>query len=124
MTVLLILALLFIKHFLADFVWQTDKMVSEKGQYGRWGGIQHSGLHAICTYVVLMHFLGMQACLMLAAIDFIVHYHTDWAKMNAARGLTIKDKKYWVWLGMDQLIHALTYIAMGFAISILLAEYA
>jgi hypothetical protein len=42
---LLILTLLFIKHFLADFVWQTDTMVIEKGKYGYLGGLQHSGLH-------------------------------------------------------------------------------
>lgn len=123
MTTWLILVLLFVKHFLADFVWQTEHMVSEKGHYGRWGGIQHSGLQAVCTYVILMHFLNIQACAMLAIFDFVIHYHVDWAKMNIAHGLTPQDKKYWFWLGLDQLIHAVTYIAIAFVVSILLVEY-
>jgi len=123
MTTWLILALLFIKHFLVDFVWQTEKMVIEKGQYGKWGGIHHSGLQGICTYVILMHFINTQACIILAVVDFFIHYHVDWAKMNITRNLTIKDKMYWFWLGFDQLIHALTYIGIGIVVSFLLTDY-
>ncbi len=124
MTTLIILGLLFSKHFLADFVWQTEKMVVGKGQYGKWGGIHHSGLHALLTYVILVHVLPIQDCAMIAAFDFIIHYHTDWAKMNIARGLTPQDKMYWFWLGLDQLVHSVTYIVIGYVVSILLAEYA
>ena len=98
-------------------------MVVEKGQYGKWGGIHHSGLQGICTYVILMHFLGVQACAMLAVADFVIHYHVDWAKMNITRSLTPQDKKYWFWLGLDQLTHSLTYLAIGFIVAFLLADY-
>lgn len=120
MIIWLILFLLFVKHFLVDFVWQTDKMVQEKGQYGKWGGIHHSLLHAALTYAILIHVLGIQAAAMLAVFDFLVHYHVDWAKMNIARNLTVQDKRYWFWLGMDQLVHAVTYLIIGFVISFLL----
>lgn len=123
MTLWLILTLLFIKHFLADFVWQTDTMVIEKGKYGYLGGLQHSALHGVLTYAVLMHFLGVQACAMLAMIDAFIHYHIDWAKMNITKNYTVKDKQFWFWLGFDQLLHALTYIIMVIVIGILLGEY-
>ena len=122
MIIWLILFLLFVKHFLADFVWQTEKMVVEKGQYGKWGGIHHSLLHAVLTYTILIHVLGIQASAMLAVFDFIVHYHTDWAKMNIAKKLTVQDKMYWFWLGMDQLVHAVTYLVIGFTITFLLTN--
>jgi hypothetical protein len=42
---LLVLALLFIKHWFADFVVQFDYMVEQKGIYGAEGGIHHSLIH-------------------------------------------------------------------------------
>ena len=123
MTTWLILFLLFVKHFLADFVWQTDTMVTEKGQYGRLGGLQHSALHGALTYVILMHFLDLRACVMLAMIDAAIHYHVDWAKMNITKNYTANDKQFWLWIGFDQLLHSLTYLAVGFVAAILMAEY-
>lgn len=123
MIIWLILFLLFVKHFLADFVWQTERMIDEKGHYGRCGGIQHAGLHAVCTYVILMHFINIQACLILAIFDFVIHYHIDWVKLKLAQGLTVRDKKYWLWVGLDQLIHSLTYLVIAFVVSFLLIEY-
>jgi hypothetical protein len=123
MTTWLVLFLLFVKHFLADFVWQTDAMVTEKGQYGQLGGLQHSALHGALTYVILMHFLDLQACVMLAIIDAVVHYHVDWAKMNITKNYTANDKKFWFWTGFDQLLHSLTYLAIGFVAAVLMSEY-
>lgn len=112
MTELLILTLLFIKHFLADFVWQTEKMVIEKGQYGKSGGIYHSGIHAVLTGLILVAFVPWHIALILAVADYVIHYHTDWAKMNIAKNLTPKDKMFWFWLGFDQLVHSLTYVGI------------
>ena len=119
----LILFLLFVKHFLADFVWQTDRMVAEKGHYGQWGGIAHSGLQGALTYVILLHVLNIQACVMLSVFDAITHYHIDWAKMNIAREFTTKDRQYWTWLGLDQLLHSVVYLAIAFVTSVLLSDY-
>jgi hypothetical protein len=123
MTTWLILFLLFVKHFLADFVWQSDSMVLGKGQYGQLGGLQHSALHGALTYVILMHFLDLQACVMLAIIDAVVHYHVDWAKMNITKNYTADDKQFWFWVGFDQLLHSVTYLAIGFVAAILMSEY-
>lgn len=119
MTTWVILLLLFVKHFLADFVWQTDKMVMEKGKYGKWGGIHHSGVHAAMTAAVIGMFFPLHYALMLGLVDFVIHYHTDWAKMNISKQYTPKDKQFWVWLGVDQLIHSLTYITIVATTSLL-----
>jgi hypothetical protein len=123
MTTWLILALLFVKHFLADFCWQSDRMIKDKGHLGRLGGLQHAGLHGALTYVILMHFLGIQACVMLAAIDAGIHYTVDWTHRRATVKLSTNSDAFWFWIGVDQLIHALTYLIIGFIVSVLLAEY-
>lgn len=123
MTTWLILSLLFVKHFLADFVWQTNKMLKDKGHLGRLGGLQHAGLHGVLTYVILMHFLGIQACVMLAMVDCVLHYGIDLAKVRASVRLTPQDNAFWIWFGLDQLAHALTYLVIAFITAILLSEY-
>ena len=113
--VIILLALFGIKHFLVDFLWQTPKMLSEKGTYGATGGIEHAGAHAIGTTIILFLIfpwdLGAHAlAILLGGLDGVIHYHIDWAKTNLSRGLTPADRKFWVWLGADQGLHYLTYI--------------
>lgn len=123
MTTWLLLVLLFVKHFLADFCWQTDRMLKDKGHFGRLGGLQHAGLHGALTYVILMHFLGVQACIMLAVLDAVIHYNVDLVKVRASVRLTPQDNAFWIWFGLDQLAHALTYLAIAFTTAVLLTEY-
>lgn len=111
--VLSLMFLLTVKHFVVDFVLQTDKMVQEKGIYGAWGGIYHSLGHGAFTYLALA-WLDPVDAILPALLDMIVHYHVDWAKMNINRhyGYTPQHHQFWLWLGIDQLLHYLTYIAI------------
>lgn len=111
-TVIILLALFGIKHFLADFLWQFPFMVQDKGYYGAEGGITHALLHGALTFFVLIGFVSPQDAVTLALLDSAVHYHVDWAKTNLSRGLTIEDHRFWVWFGLDQALHYLTYIAI------------
>lgn len=119
----LILALLFFKHFLADFCWQSDRMIKDKGHLGRLGGLQHAGLHGALTYVILMHFLNIQACVIIAVFDAVIHYIFDFIHRRATVKINVESNAFWFWIGLDQLLHAMTYLGIGFVISILLAEY-
>ena len=112
-SILLFLAFLFIKHWYVDFVNQTDEEVAGKGTYGNAHGVMHSIKHGLGTLAVCMLFLdAFNLCLSLALIDFMLHYHIDWLKMNINRWrkITIQDKEFWMWLGADQLAHSLTYL--------------
>lgn len=109
-TIFIILGMLFIKHWYVDFVNQDMDEVKSKGNYGEWLGIRHSLKHGIATLIVFgiagASFFG---ALFLASIDFIIHYHTDWAKMNYGNR-DITTPQFWNHLGLDQLVHAITYL--------------
>lgn len=105
-----LLTLFVIKHFIADFLLQFNYMIEEKGRYLATGGIQHSAIHGILTYFILLYFTNPYTSTMLAMLDFVIHYHIDWAKMNLSQGLTTDNHKFWIWLGFDQMLHYLTYI--------------
>ena len=103
-----------IKHFVCDFPLQAfPYMYRNKGEYGHFGGVLHALVHYVGTIIVVSLFTDswgiITAC---AAIDFVTHYHIDWAKMNIGKHYNLKpDNSEWFWilLGVDQLLHYLTY---------------
>src|SRR5205809_532082 len=102
----------FIKHFICDFPLQWAYQYKNKGTYGHPGGILHAAIHGAGTLVVCLIF-GLPAWLALA--DAVIHYHIDWAKMrlNAHWGLKPDNSEYFWWLlGLDQLLHYLTYAGL------------
>lgn len=116
-TVILLLALFGIKHFICDFLLQYPYMLAQKGTYGAVGGIAHAITHAIGTLIVLIialpwNFNVHVIALVLALFDGVVHYHIDWLKQQLNKGLTVADRMFWVWFGADQGLHYLTYIAI------------
>lgn len=111
---LLLVLLLFTKHFFVDFPLQTRYQWSNKGTYGHWGGVLHSFLHGLGTYFCVVWYAPASAPY-LATVDYILHYHIDWAKMNLNKKLgwgPTTHEQFWWLLGLDQFLHALTYIGI------------
>lgn len=53
------------------------------------------------------------------AQDRVAHYHIDWAKMNvgAHYGLLPNNSEwFWILLGFDQYLHALTYFFLAWMV--------
>lgn len=110
---LFLLTLLTFKHFIFDFAYQPPYQWQNKGTYGHWGGIVHSGQHALASLVILLFFTPY--AIFIAAGEFLIHYHTDWAKMSINKHYgwgANTHEQFWILLGVDQLIHSLTYIGM------------
>jgi hypothetical protein len=107
---------LLVKHTLADFLLQTDRIFREKGRYGAPGGLQHALIHVLLTAPVFLLFPGDGPALgaLLLAAEFFVHYHIDWAKEQIVKheGWSPNDTVFWWALGIDQLLHGLTYVAI------------
>jgi hypothetical protein len=112
---LVAMAYLLAKHMLADFALQTRYQYANKGIYGHPGGLLHAGIHAVLTLPVLMIVpvaSPTAAAVVLAAAEFLIHYHVDWTKEQVVRrrGWTSAMDPYWWALGIDQLMHHLTYV--------------
>lgn len=112
--ILLLLFLLTVKHFVADFLYQPPYQWMNKGTYGHMGGIAHSGQHALLTAIILPFFgVTWLTAVGIALMEFVIHYHTDWAKMNLNKKMgwgATTHNEFWILLGVDQLIHSLTYL--------------
>lgn len=108
-----------IKHWLIDFVFQNEAMISSKGTYGSLNSVKHSAQHALGTVLamaplsILEGLLGY-SCLWLwwvAVIDFVVHYHVDYFKVKYGN-CDCRTKAFWNHLGLDQMVHQFTYLAI------------
>jgi hypothetical protein len=103
-----------VKHFVCDFVLQTPWQIGQKGIYGAQGGFVHSGIHVAGTAVALivtMTPISKIAVVLIA--EFLIHYHIDWGKEQTVRRMHWKTgARFWNAIGFDQLLHALTYLAI------------
>ena len=110
--IFLALILMFIKHWYIDFVNQNQEEVDNKGKYGKWLGIRHSLKHGVATAVIFILLdIDPISSVILGLIDFVIHYHVDWAKMRFGNR-DIKTPQFWAQLGLDQLAHYSTYLGL------------
>ena len=113
--------LFFVKHFLADFVLQTQYQWSNKGTFLHPGGLIHSGIHALLTTVILLMY---DVCFVeLIALDFVSHYMIDYCKVNINRkfNLTTETYGFWVMTGLDQMLHYMAYLTIFYLIMLQLS---
>lgn len=114
---LIVLVLLQIKHWYVDFVNQNDEEVKHKGIYLDWRGVKHSLKQGLGTLLILPLVTSFEISLALASFDFLLHYHTDWIKMNYGNR-DITTPAFWNHLGLDQMVHQLGYIFIIFLLAI------
>ncbi len=115
----LTLVLLQIKHWYIDFVNQSNIEVASKGIYGDFYGIMHSAKHGIGTMLCVLIVVSpayLLFAIICGVIDFVVHYHIDWIKMNYGNR-DITTPAFWNHLGLDQMMHQLTYIFIVYMMS-------
>ena len=108
----LLLFLLIVKHCVIDlgiqsqFLWgKTYRKINYFGCHS------HYLHHAIGTFIMFALLTDWKTTLIATVIDYIVHWHIDFAKHNTNIALDLKrsDKLYWWTATVDQLLHFLTY---------------
>ena len=116
MEILILLMLLQVKHFYADFVLQTYMQTVKKGVWLDPVGISHTTDHIWCTLVVLLLFslfvpISGVVIIAVAIIEGIIHYLVDYGKVKYGSKDNTKPI-FWTQFGLDQLAHQVTYIWM------------
>lgn len=118
---LVLMAVFVVKHFICDFPLQSfPYMYLNKGTYGHPGGILHAAIHGAASFIILLFYLPFFIAFVLAMMDMWVHYNIDWAKMRLGSKYNLKpDNSEWFWilLGVDQLLHYLTYVFIIFIVA-------
>ena len=72
-------------------------------------------MHIISSSLIFSFVTTPLLAICLGVADFLLHYHIDWAKMNLNKKLgygPTTHEQFWWLLGLDQLLHALTYLGL------------
>ena len=100
---------LIVKHFFLDFtIMQPPYMWMNKGNIKHPGGYLHAGLHVLFSTIVIHSWP-------ILLFEFISHYAMDWTKVNINKRMgwgPTTHSQWFVLLGVDQLVHYITYIIM------------
>ncbi len=116
MEILLLLTLLQIKHWYADFKIQTYMQTVKKGVWLDPIGISHTVDHIWTTLVVLMifnffHPLNAFVIVFIAIAEGIYHYMIDYTKVKYGCKDNTKPL-FWNQFGLDQLAHQTSYLVI------------
>ncbi len=118
MEILLLLLLLQIKHWYADFKIQTYQQTVKKGVWLDPIGLSHSVDHVSATLVALLVFhlivpLSAFVIITVAAIEGVLHYIIDYIKVKYGCKDNTKPL-FWNQFGLDQFAHQSTYLAIAY----------
>ena len=114
----LLLILLIVCHFVADYCLTTRQMLAAKANGKRVQHIVlHAGVHAVLMGGVLLAFrTDLQLVVLLFAIELVSHFIIDYAKGLVGRRFpacaNVQKKAFWVVYGLDQLLHMLVIVTM------------
>lgn len=120
MEILLLLLLLQIKHWHADFVIQTYMQTVKKGVWLHPVGISHSLDHVGGTLIALLVFslfypLSAPLILVIGLVEGLAHYIIDFVKVKyGSKDMT--KPVFWNQFGQDQLAHQFCYLLIAFII--------
>ena len=109
------------KHYLADFLLQTNWMARGKEARTAWVGplLAHVAVHAAFALAILL--AAAPRLWWLAAVDAGVHTGVDRGKALVTQHYPcgVDQPRFWWLLGADQYIHQLTNIGLAAAVVVL-----
>lgn len=102
-----------LKHFICDFMLQSDWMALNKGKPGKEGYnalFSHTIIHAIGTLLIMLAFAP--ALWWMGLVDLLVHSIVDRLKgvLTLKRSWGTKDTAFWWAFGIDQELHNFTHM--------------
>jgi hypothetical protein len=116
MEILLLLLLLQIKHWYADFKIQTYMQTVKKGIWLDPIGMTHTRDHILASFVALVlfsliHPVSIVAIIVIVLLEGLTHYLIDFTKVKYGCKDNTKPL-FWNQFGLDQLAHQVCYLLM------------
>ncbi len=120
MNVVLLLIVLLVCHYLADFCLTMPVMIRAKAD-GRnlWPIALHATIHAVLIGLCLLVFgVVWQLLLVLMATELVSHFVIDVLKAQISTRFPYwsdnRHKPYWILYGFDQLLHQIIVVVLWY----------
>lgn len=112
---MLLILLIFVVHFLADFVFQSSKMATGKSKSLKWLSI-HIGVYGLVSLISAVfisakfgnYVYGFSWWIVNVALHFVVDYSTS--KVTSRFWEQKNMRLFFVMIGFDQLLHNICLI--------------
>ena len=107
----MLLFMLVIKHALADLVLQSRLTSGDKSNLKSPKGYIHAADHSLLTFIVSMFFTGVLNAILIALLDYILHFIIDYVKTKCVRHFEVvpNTRTFWIVQGVDQIAHYSCY---------------
>ena len=104
---------LLIKHAIVDLGIQSHLNDIDKNRYISNAHI-HYLHHGISTFIIALFFVDPTIAIACAIIDYVAHWHIDFAKHRVTNhfNLATKHIRYWWVSSADAALHFITYYAI------------
>lgn len=113
-TAVALMAAMAVKHFVADFLFQTSSIARGKAARENWlvPLLLHAGGHAAITLVIALAFFPR--AWWVAGVELVIHALIDRGKVMVGDNAHLDPKmsRFWWLFGFDQLLHNLTDVAI------------
>ena len=106
MTLFKMPVLILFLHFLADFVFQSNKMAQNKSVSRKWL-LAHVGTYGLILFLGLYFFVSFKFLLYYVGINMLLHYMIDAETSKITKKLWAEKKigEFFVMIGWDQFLH-------------------
>lgn len=110
------MGIIFIAHFIADFMCQTDEMAKGKSSSWSWLTMHITAYSLVIVIPVFLLFayfeIDFKYAFVYVAINAVAHFITDALTSRWTTYLWKKEDRhnFFVVIGLDQLIHTLTLL--------------
>jgi hypothetical protein len=120
MTLVILVAVFQVKHFVADFLLQTRYQLGKfKADWGFFLPLlSHAGTQAAFTLAICL--IVCPTLWWLALVDLVAHFVMDRVKAGPKYLGRFNDSKkaaYWIVIGFDQMFHGLTDLLIAYLLA-------
>lgn len=112
LSILVIIGVFILKHFLCDFVFRDNELDKLTPKDNFCLKIEHGLIHGIGTGIIVFIFTTSLslACIFLT-LDLILHYLIDYSITRLyERSSDTQSRSTWVMVGIDQVLHYCCYL--------------
>jgi len=103
------LFIIFLGHWVGDFLFQTSKMAQQKRIGIKWLSI-HVGVYSLVLFIFSLFFFDAKTAVLFAGVNAILHWVTDFFTSRLSAKFSYKPRVFYPIIGFDQFIHAVSLI--------------
>jgi hypothetical protein len=103
------LIILFLGHWVGDYLFQSSKMAQQKRISIKWLSI-HVGVYSLVLFIFSFFLLDLTTCLKFVGVNAVLHWITDFFTSKLSSKFSDRPRIFYPVIGFDQLIHIATLV--------------